>query len=249
MTPRLWLFVGMVLTSAARADQAVDLARLHTEAIGGAARVAQFSSLQATGTVRIGDRTMHVGLVAQRPNRVRTIAQAEGYMLIQAYDGVNPPWQIDASAKSTEPQTIGEAAARDFINDAEFDDPLVSPPERGYAIDYAGTAEVKGKRIYRLLVTHRLTETFELELDSDTYFIIRRLSTRVLADGREIKLETRYADFRPVAGVIVPFRIGVYVGDRLVNETVLESVEANPPLASSVFSRPPTGEGKAEPSK
>jgi hypothetical protein len=59
-------------------------------------------------------------------------------------------------------------------------------------------------------------------------------------------LETRYADFRPVAGVIVPFRISVYVGDRLLNETVIESVEANPPLEASVFSRPATAEKKAE---
>ena len=244
MTPKLLLFVGMALTSAAWADQAADLARLHTEAIGGAARIAKFSALQATGSVQIGDRTLHIGLVAQRPNRVRTIVQAEGYMLIQAYDGVNPPWQIDASAKSSEPKLIGEAAARDFANDAEFDDPLVSPPERGYSIDFAGTTEVNGKRIYRLLVTHRLTETFELELDGDTYFIIRRLSTRELADGREVKLETRYADFRPVAGVIVPFRVGVYVGDRRLNETVLDSVEANPPLEASVFSLSTTAEVK-----
>jgi len=246
VTPRSLLFAGMALTSAAWADQAVDLARLHTEAIGGAARIAQFSALQATGTVRIAERTMHIGLVAQRPNRVRTIVQAQGYMLIQAYDGVNPPWQIDASAKSPGPQSIGEAAAHDFINDAEFDDPLVNSSERGYSIDYAGTAEANGKRIFRLLVTHRLTETFELELDGDTYFIIRRLSTRELADGREIRLETRYADFRPVAGVIVPFRIGIYVGDRLLNETVLESVEPNPPLAAAVFSRPATPEAKTE---
>jgi len=249
VTPRLLLFVGMTLAATVRADQAVDLARLHVEAMGGAARIAKFSALQATGSVRVGDRTLRIGLVAQRPNRVRTIVQAEGYMLIQAYDGVNPPWQIDASAKSSEPQLIGEAAAHDFINDAEFDDPLVSPPERGYAIDYAGTTEVKGKRIYRLLVTHRLTETFELELDGDTYFIIRRLSTRELADGREVRLETRYGDFRPVAGVIVPFRIGVYVGDRLLNETVIESVEANPPLAAAVFSLSTKVEGKTEPGK
>ena len=245
MTPRLLLFVGLTLASVAWADQAVDLARLHTEAIGGAARIAQFSALQSTGNVRIGERTLRIGLVAQRPNRVRTIVQAEGYMLIQAYDGVNPPWQIDASAKSSEPQLIGEAAAHDFINDAEFDDPLVNSSERGYSIDYAGTAEANGKCIFRLLVTHRLTETFELELDGDTYFIIRRLSTRELADGREVKLETRYADFRPVAGVIVPFRVGVYVGDRRLNETVLDSVEANPPLEASVFSLSTTAEVKA----
>ena len=246
MSPRLWLAVGFSLTSAARADQAAELARLHTEALGGAARIAQFSALQATGSVRIGERTLRMGLVAQRPNRVRTIVQAEGYMLIQAYDGVNPPWQIDANAKSPEPQVMGEAAAREFIGDAEFDDPLVSPSERGYAIDYAGTTEVSGRHGFRLLVTRRLTETFELELDGETYFILRRLSTRRLPDGREIKLDTRFADFRPVAGVIVPYRIAVYAGDRLLHETVLESVEANPPLAASVFSPPATAEGKVE---
>jgi hypothetical protein len=243
------LFVGLSLTTAAWADQAADLARVHMEAMGGAARIAQLSALQATGSVKIGDRTLRIGLVAQRPNRVRTIVQAEGYMLIQAYDGVNPPWQLDANAKSSGPQLIGEAAAQNFADDAEFDDPLISPPQRGYSIDYAGTTEVNGRRIIRLLVTHRLTETFELELDGETYFIIRRLSTRRLADGREIKFETRFADFRPVAGVIVPYRIGVYAGDRLVSETVLDSVEANPPLAAAVFSRPTTTEEKTEPGK
>ena len=245
MTPKSLLFVGMALTSAAWADQAVDLARLHTEAIGGAARIAQFSALQSTGSVRIGERTLRIGLVAQRPNRVRTIVQAEGSMLTQAYDGVNPPWQIDSSAKSPEPQLMGEAAAREFAGDAEFDDPLVSPPERGYSVDYAGTTEVNGRRIFRLLVTRKFTETFELELDGETYFIIRRLSTRWQPGGREIELETRFADFRPVAGVIVPFRIAVYAGDRLLHETVLESVEANPPLSASVFSLSTTVEGKA----
>ena len=57
-------------------------------------------------------------------------------------------------------------------------------------------------------------------------------------------METRYGDFRPVAGVIVPFRISVYVGDRLLNETVIESVEANPPLEASVFSLSTTAEVK-----
>ena len=246
MSPRLILFVGLSWTTAAWADQAADLARLHTEAMGGAARIAQFAALQATGTVKIEGRTMHIGLVAQRPNRVRTIVQGEGYMLIQAYDGANPPWQVDVSAKSSGPQLIGEVAARDFVDDAEFDDPLVSPAERGYSVDYAGTTDVNGRRIYRLLVTHRLTETFELELDGETYFIVRRLSTRRLADGREIKFETRFSDFRPVTGVIVPYRIGVYAGDRMLSETVLESVEANPPLAASVFSRPTTAGGKPE---
>jgi hypothetical protein len=236
----------MALTTAAWGDQAADLARLHTEAIGGAARIAQLTALQATGSIKIGGRTLRMGLVAQRPNRVRTIVQAEGYMLTQAYDGVNPPWQIDASAKSLEPRLLSEEVAREFINDAEFDDPLVSPSERGYSIDFAGTTEANGRRIYRLLITHKFTETFELELDAETYFIVRRLSTRVQPGGREIPLETRFADFRPVAGVIVPYRIAVYAGDRLLHETLLESVEANPPLLPSVFSRPTMTEGKAE---
>ena len=236
----------MSLTTAAWADQAADLARLHTEAIGGAARIAQLTALQATGSIRIDGRTLRMGLVAQRPNRVRTIVQAEGYMLTQAYDGVNPPWQIDASAKSPEPRLLSEEGAREFINDAEFDDPLVSSSERGYSIDYAGTAETNGRRTFRLLITHKFTETFELELDAETYFIVRRLSTRVQSGGREVALDTRFADFRPVAGVIVPYRIAVYAGDRLLHETVLESVEANPPLLPSVFSLTANTEGKAE---
>ena len=44
----------------------------------------------------------------------------------------------------------------------------------------------------------------------------------------------------------MPFRVSVYVGDRLLNETVIESVEANPPLEASVFSLSTKAEGKTE---
>ena len=234
------LLLGICLVAVARADQAADVARLHIEAIGGAANLAKFSSFQATGIVRIGEHSLRMGLVAQRPNRVRTIAEAEGYVLIQAYDGVNPPWEIDSRAPSSEARLISDQAAREFIGDAEFDDPLASPADRGYSLDYAGTVEIDGKRMIRILATYRLTDTFELLLDEATFFIVRRYHTRQLPNGREVRMERRFDDFRTVAGVIVPFHISIYVGDRLLSEMVLESVEPNPPLSPTVFRIPET---------
>jgi len=124
-----------------------------------------------------------------------------------------------------------------------------SRPERGYAIDLrGGTTEVKGKRIYRLLVTQPPDRgPSNWSLDGDNVFYHPPASARRGAGGR-----ARKSDWKRVTGIsvrwpgwIVPFRIGVYVGDRLLNETVDRSrSRRNPPLAAAVFK--PVHEGGRE---
>ncbi|MBI5381294.1 MAG: hypothetical protein HZA31_05280 [Opitutae bacterium] len=226
----------LLFVSAAWADQASTIARIHRDVIGGSTRIAELSALRATGVIRIGSRTLRIGIVAQRPNRVRTVVQAEGSTATQGYDGEHQPWQISSKANPPVPQLMDDSAAREFIADAEFDDPLVAPPERGYTLDYAGETEVDGRRMFRVLVTHRLTGPAELLVDCETYFIVRRLWQRRQAKGREVPMEMRYADFRPVGGVILPHRITVLASGRPAHETVLEEVEANPIISPFTFS-------------
>lgn len=82
----LTLFLALV--GAARADSADDIARIHTEAIGGKQRMNLLRTLRARGLVNIGDRVLTFLLIAERPNRLRMETQAQGRRLIQGTDGV-----------------------------------------------------------------------------------------------------------------------------------------------------------------
>ncbi len=221
--------------ASARADFADDLARIHLESIGGKQRLLALKSLRASGVTKIEGESLSFVSWAARPNLVRTETTSKGRVVTQGYDGVNPPWMVDS--KTNHVREMGAVAARVFSADADFDDPLVLRGKRMIAVDYAGETEIDGVAVFKLLVTQNLTESSFLYLDHSTYFIIRRDVVKPGAKG-PVTIETHYADFSPVNGVMLPHRIIEKADGVLRYETVLETIEANPAIMPGLFSKP-----------
>lgn len=227
----LWLAGG-----AAWADQAVELARIHTEAIGGLERLQQWRAMRATGRVITAGKELEFELIAARPNRVRVAVRADGRELVQGTDGVTP-WQQEFGAE-TSVRALPPAEARAFAADAEFDDPLVSGSERGYVLDYAGEVTWREQTVHKVLVTRTGEEPSFLLIDPETYFIVARVTQQTTAGGREVTNENCYDDFRPVGGVILPHHIATYLDGRLLRETVLSHVLPIMEPAAETFAMP-----------
>jgi len=237
---RVWKFIlGWLLVAVvAWADPATDLARIHIEVIGGAERISALKSLRASGFVVTGGKRVRFSMLAARPNRLRLETGAEGRSLVQASDGVGPPWKFDTGAWPPTYQTMADKEAGVFATDAEFDDPLVAGAQRGFVFDFAGELELGGKKVLRVLVTRKLTDSFSLLVDAETYFIIGKVSYKESAGGRKVEILTRYDDYRPVEGVLLPHRVAVLMDGKLMQHTVIESVEANPQVTTETFARP-----------
>lgn len=220
------------------ADRAEDLVRIHTEAIGGAERIKALASMRATGRVVAGGKGIRFSMVAARPDRIRVETEKAGRTLVQGFDGAGPAWEFDTGEWPPRYRDIAPGVAKTFVADAEYDDPLVAGPARGFTIEYAGEATNGGTKYLRLLVTRKLTETFALLLDPDTYFIVKRVEQKKNALGRMVQLVTHYRDYRPVEGVLVPHEVALIVDDRVAQETKIDSIEPNPEIAPDTFSRP-----------
>lgn len=225
----------------AQADRGADLARIHAEAIGGRARIEALRAMRATGNVSSGGKRVRFVLTAARPNRVRVETEREGRTLIQGSDGIKTPWEFDTGGSPPRARPMAEASAKTFLADAEFDDPLIAAPDRGFTIEYVGPTEVLGRAALRVLVTRKLVETFSLYLDADTYLIILRVEQRNSPGGRRVNIVTRYDDFRPVDGVLLPHEITLSVDGRFSQQTKIEVLDGNPPLTAATFSAPATG--------
>lgn len=206
------------------------------EAIGGRQRLLALKALRATGVTKIQGEELHFTMWAARPDLIRTETTSKGRVLTQGYDGVNPPWVLDS--KTGLVREMGAVAARAFAADVDFDDPLVLRGGRQISLDYAGETEIDGKPVFKLLVTENFTVTFSLYMDRSTYFIIRRDMVKPGVNGPETVV-TEYGDFSPVNGVMLPYRLVEKVGGAVRYETVMEHIEANPPLMPGLFSRPP----------
>ena len=97
-----------------------------------------------------------------------------------------------------------------------------------------------GRKVVRILVTRKLTDTFSLLVDAETYFIVARIEHRNSVSGRRVEIVTRYEDYRPVDGVLVPHQVAVLSDGKIVQHTVIENVEANPVVTAETFVRPQT---------
>lgn len=228
-----WLAAPLI-----HAEDADNIARIHVEAIGGKMRLGLLQSLQAEGQVFIDDRRLDFTLIAQRPNRLRMETRSGERTIVQATDGANAPWQMFTGANPSKPTSLIGDESREFAADAEFDDPLVDYAERGYTLDYAGKISWNEKQVFRLFVTRRFTAGYYLLVDTETYFIVEKQAVRRLESGREVSIETRYEDFRPVAGIIMPHRIIALAEGKPLHETVMRRVQANVSVRDGIFTKP-----------
>jgi hypothetical protein len=231
--------VGALFTgSQARADRVDDLARIHVEVMGGRERIDALSRLRVAGTVSAAGKQVRFTMLAARPAKVRLETESGGRTLVQAYDGSEPAWELDSSSSPAKYRTMADDTAKIFVADAEFDDPLIAGTERGYVFDYAGELMANGRKVHRILVTRKLTDTFSLLVDDETYFIVMRVEQRTSTGGRKLQVVTHYRDFRPVAGVLLPHEVIVAVDERVTQQTKITRVEANPEFSDAVFRRP-----------
>lgn len=232
------LLFALLTAFAARAEDAASLARIHEEAIGGRLRLGLLQTMRVDGEVLIDGRRLEFSLWAERPNKIRMETRTDDHMIVQATDGVNSPWQMDPNAETPKPTYLPASASLEFSADAEFDDPLVNYEAKGYTLDYAGTEDWYGRRAFKLFVTRRHVTGYYLLVDAETYFIVGKKSVRDLGFGREIPIETRYDDFRPVAGIIMPHRVVVTSEGKPLHETRMRRVRPNAPVPPNAFAMP-----------
>jgi hypothetical protein len=234
------MILGFAFSAAGlQADRAVELALIHTEAIGGLKRIEALKAIRVTGHVAtVGGAQVRFTMVAARPALVRLETERGGRTLVQGTDGVEPAWEFDTGTWPPQYRAMNAAVAKTFVADAEFDDPLVAGASRGYTFDFAGEMEVGGRKLLRVLVTRKLADTFSVLLDDETFFIVMRIEHRESAGGRRLQLVTHYEDFRPVEGVLLPHTVTLAIDGRATQQTKIARIEANPEVVEGTFSRP-----------
>ncbi len=232
------VLVALGTGSTVRATRAEELAQIHLEALGGRERIDALGAVRATGYVLSAGKRVNFYMIAARPARLRLEIEAGARTMVQAYDGETPAWEFDTGKWPPRYLPMAESAAKTFMSDAEFDDPLVSGATRGYTLDSAGEVKGDGRKLLRVLVTRNLTESYSLLLDAETYLIAMRIEKRTTVGGRPIQITTRFDDYRPVDGVLLAHRVTVAVDGTVTQQSIIESIEPNPPLGAETFARP-----------
>ncbi len=186
---------------------------------------------------------MRILYEAKRTNMVREEFGFGGMVGITAYDGTKG-WKVEPFNGRKDVQPVTEDDMRGLIEDAEFEDPLLSYAREGNKLEYLGTDEVDGTDVYKLRLT--LASNGDVRtyyIDKDYYLPIKYDVKRVIR-GAEREFEVTVGNFKPVNGWYLPYAMtigdkGSPASDRANFE--FTSIEANVTLDNSLFTEPAAG--------
>ena len=233
---RVGIVVAMLcLVATSHAQLGPEIARQHAERAGD--RLAALHTLRAEGRIFIAGEMTQFTTLAERPNRLRVDSFTPRRHVVQGYDGQAAPWISHPDTKEGAPVPMAASDAADFIANADFDGPLVNHAAKGYSVDYAGEEMVGGRRTLKLLLMSKRDEIFFLWVDGENHEIVKRVVYQT-RHGKRVAIETRFKDFRPVAGVLQPFRVETAADGELLYAMITDRMDANVEVKEAAFAAP-----------
>lgn len=183
------------------------LAAKNAEAKGGLDALHAIHTLKLSGRLLLNDGQYQLDYVElkKRPDLVRAEASLQGLTAVQAWDGTQA-WQIQPFQGRRDPEKMSSDDAKDLIEDADLDGPLVDYAAKHYRLDYLGTEDVDGTEAHKLQVTKPDGDVLYVYLDPD-YFLEIRIVARHLVRGTPQETVSDFGDYEKVNGVYFPFEI------------------------------------------
>jgi hypothetical protein len=225
-----------------KVKETVDtLVAKNTEAKGGAQALAAVTSLKLQGKMVVNDGKLELGynIVKKRPNEVREETTLQGMTLIQAFDGTQG-WKISPFQGRKDPEKVSTDDAKELVEDAEIDGPLINWKEKGSTVEYLGTEDVDGTLAHKLRVVRKNGDINYVYLDPD-HFLEIRVVTQRNKNGALVETETDIGDYEKINGAYFPFSIeGGPKGSTDKQKIIFEKAEANTPIDDTIFKFPAT---------
>jgi len=235
--------IGIILLVAVNgfAQSADEIIARYISTIGGKDRIAAIQSLKRTGKFT-GGGGFEASVLEQnqRPNKVRQEFGIQGMTAINAYDGTTG-WKIDPFEGKKDAEALSEEELKSIIEDSDLDGPLVNYAQKGNKVEYTGTEPVEGSEAYKIKVTTPAGDVRTFFIDTSSNVPIK-IETRRMIRGAERAYETILGDYKDVSGWYIPFSIESGVkGSPNRQKVTYSKIEANVPMASSLFAKPASG--------
>ena len=223
-----------------KVKETVDtLVAKNTEAKGGAQALGAVTSLKLQGKIVVNDGKLELGylLVKKRPGAVREETTLQGMTRIDAFDGTEG-WKISPFQGRKDPEKVSADDAKELIEDAEIDGPLIDWKDKGSTVEYLGTEDVDGTMAHKLRVVRKNGDINYVYLDPDHFLEIRVITSRN-KNGAQVENEVDIGDYEKINGVYVPFSIEAgRKNSPDKQKIVLDKVDANVSADDAFFSFP-----------
>jgi outer membrane lipoprotein-sorting protein len=239
------VLVSLLVAAAAGAETADDVIAKFVAARGGIDKIKAIQSLDMTIKANQQGVEFPGKLEWKRPDRMRLEMTIQGKTMVQAYDG-KTAWTVMPFLGSPDPQVMSADDAKDVIEQADMDGPLVDYKAKGNAVELVGKDDVDGSPAWKLKLTLKNGDISYVYIDTETGLNVKETSKRK-QQGSEIEIDSYLTNFKQVEGVLFPFAIENKVAGKSMGQFTIESVKANVPLDDKSFLMPAAAAKPAAP--
>lgn len=195
---------------------AQEILEQYSRAVGGPDAMRQFISRAAGGKVTRRGEVAAPFYIAATPRALAVICQFQEFQFRQVYDGSESFFypHFTGSESRFEDQFRKMLASGLMLNGIELYNALLNP-RPDYALEASGNGKVSGRPTYVVDVKQNRRRLAQLHFDAETFFWLRTDfgTVRPLESigggtaGQEVPFYIETSDYRPVDGVMLPFRI------------------------------------------
>jgi hypothetical protein len=173
----------------------------------------------------------------KRPRMVREEITLQGMSDVTAYDG-KVGWHVSPFSGRRDPELLSEDDLKGIVEDADIAGQLVDYRQKDYQAELVGHDPVEGTDCYKIKLTLANGDIQYHYLDTDSYMELK-VETQRLIRGAYQYHDTLYGDYEQVDGIYFPFAFdSSEKGDPNHIKVTIDKIEANVPLADSLFALP-----------
>jgi len=226
---------SVLLTACAVAAPAQTVQKVIDEflqAQGGKKALAQIRTETLAGSLieESSGRTGSWSLITRTPNRFYLEIIAGPDRTVEAFNGMSAWGQNSPEAAGT---LTGEAAKEAEASGRYWNNRFADPDKSRLTVQMVGIEKVRGRDAYHVQAQPGPGITREVFFDARTHLIVREAPKA----GEQID----YADYRPVNGIQMPFRLEVHLGGQAGGheyKVTVTRAELNARVDDSVFDFP-----------
>lgn len=230
---------AFLIASASQAQSPDKIIDQYLHAAGGSKALSRITTANYSGTLHATDGGLagSYSLLLKAPDKFysETIVGEDHYVV--AFNGKSA-WAQDASAA---PHTLtGGSAAIAETTGKIWNDRLANWKKDKIGIRFVGSETISGRPAYHLQLTFSKGVTRDVFFDEQTHLLARELIFPTLppsSTGNALPEQYDYSDYRPVSGVLTPYRVGIRQSGGTF-DVIISHVEFNGPVADSSFDFP-----------
>jgi hypothetical protein len=236
------------LPIAVSAQTVDDILEKYIAARGGLAKIKSIQSERITGTMVFAPELQGPFVIErERPLKLHMEITVGRGTLIRVYDGKSAGWVYNPFGTNPGVQPMTENDLRNILEQADFEGPFISYRAKGNTLEFAGKTTVEGKPAYKIKLTNKNGDVSVFSFDATTYLIIRWQGTSRTNDGKDIRSETFFRNYREVDDVMYPFLIESSSHDTGESQKIIaDKIEINVNISESHFKKPVVPDAEPE---